>query len=814
LPLAAVSYPVKIGDVTRETCCRGCQAVARTIVENGLESYYRHRSAPAERREAVPDLMARFRLYDLPEVQQGFVRVSSPHRKEATLLLEGIVCAACVWLIEQRLAALPGVLGLEINYATRRARVSWDPRRTQLSAVLHAVAELGYGAQPYDPARSETAHRRERRTLLWRLFVAGFGMMQVMMYALPGYLAEGDMSGDVAQLMRLASLLLTAPVMLWSALPFYTGAWRELKSRRVGMDVPVAIGIVVAFGASVYATLGGGGEVYFDSVTMFVFLLLAARYLEMTARARAAQSQEQLARLAPALAERLDRHPHPARCEEVPVVLLKPGDYVAVRPGAAIPADGTVVEGESAADESLLTGESRPVAKRSGDPLIGGAVNVDGPLVMRVERVGQDTVLSGILRLMDRAQTEKPAVALLADKVARWFITALLVLTAVTAAVWYAVEPPRALWIAVALLVATCPCALSLATPAALTSATGALHRLGVLVTRGHALETLAAATHFVFDKTGTLTQGRMALIGVMPLAGEERERCLALAAQLEALSEHPAGRAIVAAAGFAAPGEAATRVVNVAGRGLEGYIGGRRLRIGTPGFVAELNRKPLPDELVFVSDEVTAVALGDERGFIALFTLGDPLRSHARLVVRELEALGKTVCILSGDRRAAVARVARELDLSLARGDAAPQDKLEFVRWLQRQGAIVAMIGDGVNDAPVLAQAQVSVALAGGTQLAQTSADMVLASERLDALLDAVRVARATRRVIRQNLAWAVIYNAVAVPLAALGYVTPLIAAIGMSASSMMVVINALRLLKPRRRHDFSLNGSAVRPA
>jgi len=425
-------------------------------------------------------------------------------------------------------------------------------------------------------------------------------------------------------------------------------------------------------------------------------------------------------------------------------------------------------------------------------------VNLNGPLTMRVERVGQDTVLAGIVRLMDRAQTEKPKIAQLADRVARWFVGALLVLAAVVGIAWYVIDPGRALWITIAVLVVTCPCALSLATPAALTAATGMLFRRGVLVTRGHALETLAAATHFVFDKTGTLTEGRMALIDVVPLAGREPERCLAQAAQLESASEHPIGRAIVAAARSAMQDDIAARDLrNVPGEGVEGRVDGQRLRIGTPGFVAALHGQTLPAELSSMRDDLTVVALGDEHGWLALFTLGDPLRRHARLLVRELQALGATVCLLSGDRASQVAHLARELGIERAYGDATPQGKVEFVRALQQQGAVVAMVGDGVNDAPVLAQAQVSVALAGGTRLAQISADMVLMPERLAALLDAVRIARRTLRVIRQNLIWAVVYNAIALPLAVLGHVTPLIAGAGMSLSSLAVVLNALRLLR-----------------
>lgn len=797
LPLAGARYDVTVDGRAETTCCRGCQAVAQAIVQHGLTSYYRHRTAPAERSESVGETLTRLKLYDLPEVQRSFVRDSGPHEKEATLLLEGITCAACVWLIERRLGSLNGVRGVDINYAARRARVRWDERCTPLSEVLRAVADLGYRAQAYDGAGSDTALCNERRTLLWRLFVAGFGMMQVMMYAVPAYLSDGDMDPGIAGLMQWASLVLTIPVMLWSAVPFYSGAWNDLKRGRVGMDVPVTLGILAAFAASVHATAVGVGEIYFDSVSMFVFLLLGARYLEMTAREKAIRSQERLAKLAPAFAERLTGYPGPARREEVPVALLAPGDYIALRPGAAVPADGTVVEGRSAADEALLTGEARPVAKGAGDAVIEGSINLHGPLVVRVERVGQNTVLAGIVRLMDRALVEKPAIAVAADRAARWFVAGILVVTAVAAAAWYALDPERALWIAVALLVVSCPCALSLATPTALSAASGALHRLGVLVTRGHALETLGAATHFVFDKTGTLTHGAMTLIGVIPLAAETREQCLALAAPLESRSEHPIARAILAAARPGIEERAAEAVESIPGRGMEGVVAGRRLRIGTPDFVAELSGSPPPDDLVLVSDEVTAVALGDERGFLALLTFGDPLRPHARTVVHELRAMGKTVCLLSGDRRNFVAHVARELGIAIACGGARPEDKLAYVRDLQAQGAVVAMTGDGVNDAPVLAGAQVSLALGGGAHLAQASADMIVMSERLDALIAAVRVAHRTRRIIRQNLAAAITYNALALPLAAFGHVTPLIAALGMSLSSLMVVGNALRLLR-----------------
>ncbi|MBY0268835.1 MAG: cadmium-translocating P-type ATPase [Burkholderiales bacterium] len=799
LPLDATVYPVVLDGVGHDTCCRGCQAVVQTIVDNGLGAYYRNRSAvsPTARNAGVPLELG---VYDLPEVQRGFVRdvPAATHEKEAALLIGGVTCAACVWLIEQRLARLPGVSAVSLKHATRRARVRWDTRATTLSAVLRAVADLGYTAHPYDSGRAEEGLRRERGVLLWRLFIAGFSMMQVMMYAIPVYIAGGDMTSDIEQLMRITSLILTLPVALWSALPFYAGAWRDLRRGRVGMDVPVALGIVIAFVASVAATWTASGAVYFDSVAMFVFLLLGARFLEMEVRAKAVRTQEQLVRMVPATAERVISGGSGAT-ELVAAAALQPGDLLRVRPGAAIPVDGVVVSGSSAADESLLTGESRPVAKRPGDVLTGGAVNLDGVITVRVTRSGENTVLAGIVRLMDRAQSEKPAIAQAADRIAQWFIAALLVLTAVTFALWWQVDAARALWVAVSLLVVTCPCALSLATPAALAAATGAAYRSGVLITRGSAIETLARATHFVFDKTGTLTTGRMSLAGVGLLSGETREQCLAIAAALESWSEHPVGRALVAAASGAHP--VADEVQTMAGGGVEGLVGGRRLRIGRPQFVAALHGRALPAELEAVPDAMTVVALGDARGWIALFMLDDVLRHDAPEMIRKLAAGGATIALLSGDRPQRVRHTAAELGITQYRGGATPADKLEYVRELQARGAIVAMVGDGVNDAPVLAQAQVSIAPGGGTELAQISADIILMTDRLGALAEIAGSARRTLRVIRQNLGWAVAYNAVALPLAMAGMVTPLVAAIGMSASSLVVVLNALRLTRAGSR-------------
>ncbi len=791
---ADVDLPVAIGGETRAMCCHGCQAVARSIVDNGLEDYYRSRDAlPESQREARPAILDQLALFDHVEFQKSFVRELGASEREASLLLEGITCAACIWLNEQHVGRLPGVTALNINYATRRARVRWDESQIRLSDILAAIAQIGYRAYPYDAAKNEEIARNERRDALWRLWVAGFGMMQVMMYAYPVYIADGDMTPDIESLMRWASLVLTLPVIFYSSAPFFRNAWRDLRLRRVGMDVPVALGVGAAFVASCWATWVAAGEVYFDSVTMFVFFLLGGRFLEMSARQKAVGVTEALARLLPAFAQKMPNFPVDRGCEQKLVADLVAGDFVLVKPGEIIPADGRVIEGRSAANESLLTGESKPVEKAPGDAVTGGAINTDSPLVVQVLQVGEGTRLSAIIHLMERAATEKPQIVELADRVASRFVAALLVVAVLAAVGWYWVDPGRALWIMVSVLVVTCPCALSLATPIALTVGAGALAKDGLLVTRGHAIETLARATHFVFDKTGTLTTGEMRLLDLLPFAGCSRERVLALAATLEQASEHPLARALCDASEERLATEA---LRNEPGRGVEGVVDGRRYRLGRPDYALELAGRSvsdLPADWLVSGD--TVVALADQDACLALFRIGDSLRPEARELVASLRKAGRHVVLLSGDAPTVVARVAAELAIGEAHAGMSPQQKHDCVRRLQEEGAVVAMIGDGVNDAPVLAQAQVSIAMGGGAQLARTQSDFVLLSENLEHLRHGLLRAMKTLRVIRQNLWWSFAYNFIALPLAIMGYVTPWLAGIGMSASSLLVVLNSLRI-------------------
>ena len=790
-----VELSVAVGGEERPMCCYGCQAVAQSIVANGLADYYRSRdSLPEAPREAMPAILEQLALYDHADFQKSFVKTLGESEREASLLLEGITCAACIWLNEQHVGKLPGVTAVDINYATRRARVRWDESRIRLSDILGAIAAIGYRAYPYDAAKNEEISRKERREALWRLWVAGFGMMQVMMYAYPMYIADGDMTADVESMMRWASLLLTLPVVFYSAAPFFRNAWRDLRLRRVGMDVPVALGVGAAFVASCWATFLQAGEVYFDSVSMFVFFLLGGRYLEMTARQKAVSVTEALARLLPAFAQIMPNFPVDRSTEQRVVADLHPGDYVLVRAGDIVPADGRVVEGVSCADEALLTGESRPVPKSPGEPVTGGTINAESPLVVQVEQVGAGTRLSAIISLMERAAAEKPHIVELADRIATYFVATLLIVAAAVAVGWYFADPSRALWITVSVLVVTCPCALSLATPIALTVAAGALAKDGLLVTRGHAIETLARATHFVFDKTGTLTTGRMHLVDVAVLGALERDECLAVAAALEQSSEHPVATALRRAAGAALP--LATDVVVEAGQGIAATIAGRNCRIGRPAYALALGTGALPEAAAaWLDSGDTVIALADATGCLALFRIGDEVRPESAALVGELRASGRNVVLLTGDAPAVARRVADQLGITDVRAGVTPQGKHDCVTALQASGAVVAMIGDGINDAPVLAQAQVSVAMGGGAQLARTQSDFVLLSENLDHLRHGLRRAIRTLQVIRQNLWWSFAYNFVALPLAIAGYVTPWLAGIGMSASSLLVVLNSLRI-------------------
>lgn len=814
LPAAEPSLHASIGGKDQSFCCGGCQALAQTLHAAGFGHLYGDQARFARpidetaRREAEPVWAA----YDTEELRTQFVRPLDECRAEITLAPENIRCAACAWLIEQHLGSLPGVESVIANVATRRVVVRWRAAEQPVSALLAALAGIGYLAWPFEVSRSDRQDRHARRGLLMRMAVAMLGMMQVMMYAWPIYTHEATIDPGQLQLMRWASLVLTLPVVLYSASPIFAGAWRSLRQRHLGMDVPVAIGVGAGFLASTVATLRGTGEVYFDSVTMFVAFLLLARYLELRVRQASRSGAEMLARQLPATCERL--RGEGGAGERVPVARLRAGDLIRVKAGEVVPADATIVAGASELDESMLTGESRPVPRGIGDPVLAGCFNTTSPLELRVSKVGAATRLAEIVAVLDRALAEKPRLATVADRVAGWFVGILLVLAALAGVVWWAwIDPSRALLVTVAVLVVSCPCALSLATPAALAAAGAALSRRGLLLTRGHALETLAGVTDVMLDKTGTLTQGRFALTEILALGDASADASLQLAAAMERSGEHPIARGILEAAqaqGLADRVHAVSTMRNVPGQGLEAEVDGQRYRLGRREFVAALGRNASSDRegisTALAASErsgATLVWLGSARGAQAVFVLADIEREQSARLLAALRALGVTCHLVSGDTPASVGWWADHFQIARREGGVTPEGKREYVANLQRAGAVVLAVGDGINDAPVLAQAQVSIAIGSGAPLAQAGADAVLTHGRVAEIANALETARRTRRVVRQNLGWAFAYNVIAIPLAATGYVTAWMAGIGMSVSSLLVVANAWRLLRSGKPGD-----------
>ena len=787
------SFQVEIDGVMRDMCCPGCKAVAEAIINGGLSHFYQHRTVSSPTAQnLIPEALESLSIYDQKEVQQSFISSesnSNPDQRQTSLILEGIVCAACVWLNERHVNQLPGVLEFRVNYSTHRASVKWDETQIRLSDILKAIASIGYAAHPFDAGRQEKIYKQERSQALKRLAVAGLGAMQVMMLAVALYAgAAQGMEAKLHDFLRWVSLIIATPVVFYSARLFFIGAWRDLRHYQLGMDVPVALAIGSAYAASLWATVTTSGEVYFDSVTMFTFFLLAGRFLEMAARHRAGQAAEELVKLIPAMATRVTDMGETV----VAVADLVVGDVVQVKPGESIPADGIVTEGKSSVDESLLTGESLPLNRTQGDHVIGGTVNIESPILIEVEKVGEETVLAAIQRLLNRAQSEKPHLATLADRVAGVFVAVILILALVVGYWWMQHQPDRAFWVVLSMLVVTCPCALSLATPAALTAATGTLTRLGVLTTRGHALETLSKVTHVVFDKTGTLTTGRLSVDGINVVADYSETECNEIVARLESVSEHPIAKVL---SSLSDKKLEMTNISAVMGQGIEATINGEVYRVGQQSYVIELSQAEM--QSFAIRSGLSQIFFGNTNGLLAVYELSDTIREGAAETIDYFKTQGLKPVLYSGDSEAAVKQVSDTLAIEDYRARMKPEDKLFAIKALQQKGAVVAMIGDGVNDAPVLAAAQVSVAMGSGTQLAQASADMVLLSEQLLHLPHAFEMADATLKIIRQNLSWAILYNIIALPLAASGMVAPWMAAIGMSASSLIVVLNALRLKK-----------------
>ncbi|WP_111641243.1 heavy metal translocating P-type ATPase [Marinimicrobium alkaliphilum] len=780
-----VYYPVTVDGREQRMCCPGCQAVATAIVDGGLESFYRFRTEANNRPENGEGIeQQQWAVYDLPDIQGEFVTELADDRHQASLLLEGITCAACSWLVEKHLQKSPGLESVRLDVTTHRCVLVWNPQVQPLSELLAALAEIGYTPRPATDEGQQAMMAKENRTALLRLGVAGFGMMQVGMVAVGIYTGA---TGEWLEVLRWLNLLMAAPVITYSCWPFYIGAWRALKAGGLTMDVPVSLAIILAFIASTWATVFGGGEVYFEAITTFAFFLLAGRYLEMRTRHRNRQGYGNLAQLMPLTARRLT--PDGAEDALVPIKSLIAGDRVLIKSGETFPADGRVLGGESAVVEALLTGESRPVVKRVGDTVIGGTLNSDSALEVEVTATGQHTQLSAIERLVTQAADEKPYQVAVADRVARYFVAAVLIVCSAVFAFWWWYEAGRAVWVALSVLVVTCPCALGLAMPTALTAATANLRQQGFLVARGHVIETLTKVNRVIFDKTGTLTKGEFALVATRVLGTRSEAEVRSLAAALESRSNHPLAAAFAPYLG----NHVASDTRQVTAQGVEGLIDGERYRLGAAAFASALSTD---DETPELPDQTRLwVLLASEQGPLAWFALEDEVRPGARALVSALVEQGVAVELLSGDHSGAVADLAQTLGIPTYTAGAKPDDKLARLKACQAAGDTVLMLGDGINDVPVLSGADVSVAMAAASDLAQTRADAVLLNERMTTIADTLVLARRTKKIIKQNLGLSLLYNLCSLPLASAGLVSPWAAAIGMTASSFVVIFNALRL-------------------
>lgn len=780
-PLPARPPRVRVDGIWRAFCCDGCAAAAQWIDDARLDDYYRLRSEHAGRIDAdAPDLAP----WDREDALAGHVRELGDGGCELTLLTDGMRCAACAWLIDRALSREPGVREVSANAVTGRIRIVWDPAVTRLSAPLARLQALGYRPYLATGLANEQARRGERNRWLLRMGVAGLGAMQAMMFAEALYLDfDGSIAAPTRDFLRWITLLVSTPVVFYSGWPFLAGAARELRERRLGMDTLVASSVLLAYVASVVETIRGGAHVWFDAAVMFVMLLLGARLLEQRVRQSASAQVDALARARPAFAVREDAE---GRRQSVPLAALAVGDVLCVASGEVVAADGVLLDRAASFEEALLTGESRPVMRSPGAQVLAGSVCREQPARIRVWAVGAHTRLSQLAVLVERAQAHRPALAIHADRLAGRFVLGLLLIAALTFAWWWRHHSERAFDVTLALLVISCPCALSLAVPAALAAANGALARLGVLPVSADALTRLARVSDLVFDKTGTLSDGRPLLSQVQMLGNWPQEGALRVAAALERDSAHPIASAFTSVDALPEVGAAET----ITGQGVQGWIDGRHWRLGQAGFAAG-------------REDDGALWLACDRHAVARFILAEAARPDAAAAVDALRAQGVRLHLSSGDAAAAVRGFAERvgIDADAVGARRTPEAKLAHLRELQRQGRVVAMVGDGVNDAPVLAGADVSIAIGGGAALAQRAADLVLTGESLLRLPQALALARRTRTVIRQNFAWAVGYNLFAIGLAVTGLVTPWVAALGMALSSLAVTLNALRLGRRERR-------------
>lgn len=781
-----------INGAAQPMCCPGCQAVAMMITGSGLESFYQLRTEYNTRPDAEPVVPEHYRIFDDAEQQGEFVSATEGKELQAELLVSNISCAACTWLIEHALLQQPGITHASVNLGRQSLTVNWHSDALNLSRIFMRLEQLGYPSWPWRRKAQLELIEREQRHSLRRLAVAGLAMMQVGMFAIA--LHAGDIQGmadPYRDLMRWVSLLIATIVVFYSASVFFRNAWNSLRQGHLIMDVPVALAIGLAWSASAYATWSGSGQVYFDSVAMFTFFLLLGRYLEQRVRQRDILRQTDLQSLLPATVRRRG----PEGWETAPCRAIAVADQLLLSAGQVIPADGLIVAGRVSVDESAFSGESLPRSIGVGDEVMAGALVLEGNPEIQVIACGDETRLARMLDTMHRAQHGKPQVTRLADRVAGWFVAALLLIAAVVALVWWQIDSSQALWITLSVLVVSCPCALALATPAALASATSRLRRAGFLLSGEQALEQLQRCSTVVFDKTGTLTRGRPSITEVHPHSDQSTEHCLGIAAALEQYSQHPIANAFNHKPIEPEP----TDIKTHSGLGISGCIAATEYRIGAIEFVRELcpNLSDPPQQ------QGQWLPLATANATLAWFKLDDTLRDDAQGLIQALQARGLHTEMLSGDSSDQASTIARQLGLHPCHWGVSPEQKIARIQQLQNAGESVTMVGDGLNDAAVLAMSDCGIAVNNATDLAKSQADGMLLNSKLSILIDAFETADRCQHIIRQNLTWALAYNAVAIPLAAAGLIPPWAAALGMSASSLLVVSNSLRLNRSASSHN-----------
>ena len=806
-----VQYFVTILGVARPMCCPGCEAIASNIVELGMENYYKHRTASDKENRAgeiIPDFLKQNAIWNQPELQEKFVRTvkesittettetnkaetSTPlpsSHLAVTLMISGITCAACIWLIEKQLQKLAGITQCRVNLSSHLAEIEWDPKQTTLNDILFAIHKIGYQSEPYSPQKQEDNIQQENKKALARIGVAALGAMQVMMFA--GGLYLGAFQGiaiEHEQFLRWVSAIVCVPVYLYSGYPFLAGAARNIKSRHAGMDIPVAIAITAAFFASLWSTFTRGPEVYFDSVCMFVLFLSIGRYLEMRARHRSLATTIRIAHRTTLMAHVEDDQ---GLLRTILADQLKPGDSILIKAGETIPGDGIIVKGNSNVNESMLTGEELPIAKSAGHSVTGGTINISQPIHVTIQHQPKDSVLSALQRLLEKAQSHKPSITILADNISRYFVIAVLLISSIVFGTWYVIEPSMAFWITLSVLVVTCPCALSLATPAAITSSASALANHGFLTSNARFSEALIGTSDIVFDKTGTLTSGSFSVSEcyLYPGANISTTDVTTLAASLEKHSEHPIAKAFCH--------HTKSKLLEISkihiqsNQGVSGEYDNSIYRIGTLPYVSPSN-SPLENEPL----DGQWVWLSKDKRLLARFRIEDTIREDCPALIQFLQQQGYQLHILSGDSSNHPIIVGDQLGIKHVVSNASPSDKLDVIQALQKQGKKVLMVGDGLNDAPVLAAANCSISMSNGTDLAKSAADGLLINPHISTLIDVFTTIKKTYRIIKQNLIWALLYNACALPAAVMGWVPPWLAAIGMSTSSLFVVLNALRI-------------------